>query len=224
MTVRRGLRGMALVAGIAAAVIAAGTPFAHASTTAAEDGADTFNVAKGTAVTATSTKIVFSVPQASLTITCTASSLSGKTGAGLTIGIGPGTFNDGIKPCNDTLGFSDSFKSNTTNGAWMLIERDFTNSGSGDEGMPEPNATGDRLVIRIPKAGLVDTNNWPCTLTFAPTAAVSVSGTYNDAGTFTIKGAKTPVSVSGPVFCGPASQTATITATYKVSPGIFDKG
>jgi hypothetical protein len=79
-------------------------------------------------------------------------------------------------------------------------------------------------MIHVPKAGLTDRNNWPCSLTFAPSGNVSISGAYNDAGTFTIKNAKIPISMSGPAFCGPASQTVTLTATYTLSPGLFDKG
>jgi hypothetical protein len=216
---------MALVVGITTAVMAAGTPFAHASPSASEDGQDTFNVAKGTAVSATSSKVVISVPLASLLITCTASSLAGRTGTSLTFSIGLPTFNDGSsKSCNDNLGFTDTFKSSTLNGAWTLTEKDFTNGGAGDEGLTEPNATGDRMVIRLPKAGLTDQNNWPCSIIFAPSATASISGTYNDAGMFVVKGAKVPVSVSGPSFCGPTSQTATITGTYRLTPGIFDRG
>jgi hypothetical protein len=174
--------------------------------------------------------VVFNVPATSpsMVVTCTASAFAGKTGKTLTLGIGLPTFNDGASaPCNDTAGslhFTDTFQSNSTNGAWFLTEKDFTNAGVGDEGLPEPNSTGDRMAIRIPKGGLVDTNNWPCTLVFAPSGAVSIGGTYNDAGTLTIKGAKVPISMTGPAFCGPASQTVTVTVTYKLSPALFDQG
>jgi hypothetical protein len=79
-------------------------------------------------------------------------------------------------------------------------------------------------MIHMPKAGLVDTNNWPCHLTFAPSGSASISGAYNDAGTFSVKNAKIPISMSGPAFCGPASQTVMLTAAYTLTPGIFDKG
>jgi hypothetical protein len=139
--------------------------------------------------------------------------------------IGLPSLSDGSgRPCSDTLGFTDTFKSNAGNGAWTLAEKDFTNAGAGDEGLPEPNATGDRMMIRLPKAGLTDTNNWPCSITFAPTAAATISGAYNDAGMLVVKDSKVPVSVIGPSFCGPAMQTAMVTATYRVTPAIFDKG
>jgi hypothetical protein len=192
----------------------------------AEDGADTFNVAPGTSVGLSSTQVVISVPSSSpaMVITCTTSSLSGKTKSSLTFPTGIPVFSDAGSSCSDNLGFTDSFAANATHGSWSVHEKDFTNASQGDEGLPEPNATGDKFVIHMPTAGLVDTNNWPCSLTFAPAASASISGTYNDAGTFAIKNAKIPVSVSGPPFCGPASQTVTLTATYTLSKSLFDQG
>jgi hypothetical protein len=216
----------AALAGIVSALLG-GTTFVSAAPNAVEDGADTFNVASGTAVTGMTAKVVFNVPSTSpsMVVTCTASGFAGKTGNTLAFGIGLPSFNDGAgKPCNDNLFFTDTFQSNNTNGAWMLVEKDFTSAGVGDEGLAEPNAAGDRMVIRIPKGGLTDTNNWPCTFTFAPAGAVVIGGAYNDAGTLTIKSAKVPVTVVGPGFCGPASQTVTVTVTYTLNPALFDKG
>jgi hypothetical protein len=216
----------AAVAGIVS-VLLAGTTIVYASPNTAEDGADTFNVATGTSVTAMTAKVVFSVPSTvpSMVVTCTASGFAGKTGKALTFSIGLPTFSDGGgTPCTDNLGFTDTFHSSSAIGAWTLGERDFTNGGVGDEGLAEPNATGDRMVIRLPMAGLTDTNNWPCSFTFAPSGAVMIGGAYNDAGTLMIRGAKVPVTVSGPSFCGPASQTVTVTVTYKLSPALFDQG
>ncbi len=216
----------ALVAAAAAAIIA-GSTFVYASPTAAVDGGDTFNVAPGTSVSMTTTTVTISVPSTSpaMVITCTTSSITGTTKASLTYPTGLPILADASGgPCTDSLGFTDSFAANTTNGPWSVREKDFTNSGAGDEGLPEPNAAGDKLVIGLPKAGLVDTNNWPCSFTFAPAGAATISGAYNDAGKFAIKNAKLPVAVSGPPFCGPASQTVTLTTTYSVSPAIFDIG
>jgi len=214
-----------------AALAALLVPFLSAASTSAtstpEDGADTFSVASGTAVTFSSSKVTISVPGSSpsLTITCTSSTLSGKTKSSLKFPTGLPLLTDASNAsCTDNLGFSDSFKANSANGSWAVAEKDFTNAGAGDEGLPEPNATGDKFMIHMPKAGLVDTNNWPCSLTFAPSGSASISGAYNDAGTFTVKNAKIPISMSGPAFCGSASQTVTLTATYKLTPGIFDKG
>jgi hypothetical protein len=215
----------AVVVGMATALVA-GSAFAHASP-AVVDGGDTFNVAPGTAVTSSTAKVVISVPSTSpsMVITCTSSIFAGKTGATMKFTIGLPSFSAATGgPCADNLHFTDSFRSNTTNGPWTLNEKDFSNNGTGDEALPEPNATGDKLVITLPKAGLIDTNNWPCSIVFAPSGAALIAGAYNDGGTFTIKNAKIPVSVSGPPFCGPASQTVTLTATYTLTPGFFDHG
>jgi hypothetical protein len=197
------------------------------ATSAVEDGADTFSVAAGTAVTFSSSKVVISVPSTSppIMITCTSSTFHGKTRSSLRFPTGLPLFTDASNAvCTDTLGFTDSFAANSTNGSWAVAEKDFTNAGAGDEGLPEPNATGDKFMIHMPKAGLIDTNNWPCSLTFAPSGNATITGAYNDAGTLSVKNVKIPISMSGPAFCGPASQTVTLTATYKLSPGIFDKG
>jgi hypothetical protein len=219
-------RATAVVVGMAAA-LAAGSAFAQASPSVV-DGGDTFNVAPGTPVAGSSAMVVIVLPTTSfgmMKITCTSSIFAGKTGATLRFSIGLPSFSAATGgPCSDYLGFTDSFQSNTTNGPWTVTEKDFANNGAGDEALPEPNATGDKLLITIPKAGLVDTNNWPCGIVFAPTAAAVIAGAYNDGGTFKITNAKIPVSVSGPAFCGPKSQTVTFTATYKLTPGFFDHG
>jgi hypothetical protein len=208
-----------------AAALVAGSAFALASP-AVVDGGDTFNVAPGTSVSGNSAKVVISVATApSMIITCNAASFAGKTGTTLKFSIGLPSLRDVTGgPCTDTQHFTDSFQSNTTNGPWTLAEKDFSNAGAGDEALPEPNATGDKLVITIPKAGLIDTNNWPCTIVFAPTGAALIAGAYNDGGTLKINNARIPVSVSGPPFCGAAAQMVTLTATYTLTPGFFDHG
>ena len=230
--VRRARRAVRRRIGIAIAALAALlVPLLSATSTSAtstaEDGADTFNVASGTAVMLSSSKVMISVPGSSpsLMITCTSSTFRGKTRSSLRFPTGLPLFTDASNTsCTDNLGFTDSFAANSVNGSWAVAEKDFTNAGAGDEGLPEPNATGDKFMIHMPKAGLVDTNNWPCSLTFAPSGNASISGAYNDAGTFSVKNVKIPISMSGPAFCGPASQTVTLTATYTLNPGISDKG
>jgi hypothetical protein len=50
-----------------------------------------------------------------------------------------------------------------------------------------------------------------------------VTGKYNDAGTLKFTAASIPVVFSAA--CSPVSgSTATMTATYTLSPGIFDQG
>ena len=215
------------IAALAALLVPLLSATSTSATSAPEDGGDTFSVASGTAVTFSSSKVTISVPGSSpsLTITCTSSTFRGKTRTSLQFPTGLPLFTDASNAaCTDNLGFTDSFAANSVNGLWAVTEKDFTNAGAGDEGLPEPNATGDRFVIHMPKAGLIDTNNWPCSLTFAPSGNATISGAYNDAGTLSVKNVKIPISMSGPAFCGPASQTVTLTATYTLTPGIFDQG
>ena len=77
------------LAGIVTALMT-GITTVNASPSLAEDGADTFNVASGTSVTAMTSSVVISVPSTvpSMTVTCTASSFAGKTGITLAFGIG----------------------------------------------------------------------------------------------------------------------------------------
>jgi hypothetical protein len=217
---------LVLMVAIASAV-AVSTTFASAAPNAKEDGADTFNVAKGTAVRGTNSgTVIFSASTSAgtITVSCSLSTFSGKTGTILTVGIAPPIFGNAAMPaCKDSLGFTDTFKSNSLNGKWSLTEKDFTNKGTGDEGLPEPNATGDTMVIIVPKAGLVDSNSSApgCTITFAPSGAAHVRGKYNDGGALTIKSASIPVSATG---CPVTGTTATVTVTYNLSPAIFDIG
>jgi hypothetical protein len=216
----------ALTVGIAA-VIVASTTYAAAAPNAKEDGADTFSVASGTTVRGTSTGTVTFAATTSagtITVTCSLSTFTGKTGTTLKIGIAPPTFADAAAPmCTDSLGFTDTFHANSLNGKWSVVEKDFTNSGAGDEGLPEPNATGDKMTITMPKAGLVDSNSSApgCTITFAPSGAAHITGTYNDAGTLTIKNASIPATTAG---CAVTGTSATLTVTYTLSPAIHDIG
>jgi hypothetical protein len=56
-----------------------------------------------------------------------------------------------------------------------------------------------------------------CVLTVAPTGAVNVTGTYNDAGT--IQDTNKTIPVTG---AGCSSSTSTVTATVILSPAVFD--
>ena len=167
---RRAVRrrmGMAIAA-LGALLVPLLSATSTSATSAPEDGADTFSVASGTAVVLSSSKVTISVPGSSpsLTITCTSSTFRGKTRSSLRFPTGLPLFTDASNTsCTDNIGFTDSFAANSVNGSWAVAEKDFTNAGAGDEGLPEPNAKGDKFVIHMPKAGLIDTNNWPCSLT-----------------------------------------------------------
>ena len=78
--------------------------------------------------------------------------------------------------------------------------------------------------LHIPQAGLIDSSSLAsgCTVTAAPSAPVNVTGKYNDAGTFKILNKSIPVSFSAA--CPVSTSTASMSATYTLSPGIFDVG
>jgi hypothetical protein len=219
---------IALLAGVASA-ISAGTTLVVAAPQAAEDGTDTFNVAKGTTVNATNSgnvTISAATSFGTLVVTCTLSTWSGKTGTTLKFVITPPTFTDAAAPqCTDNFGFNDTITSNSTNGNWFVKEKDFSNKGAGDEGLPEPNATGDKMQIHIPQAGVVDSNSSAsgCTITAAPSGPVNLTGKYDDAGTLKVSNASVPVSISAACPAS-GSGTATVSMTYKLSPAIFDVG
>jgi hypothetical protein len=205
-------------------VLSAGTTLVLAASN--EDGADTFDVPQGTTVTATNSgdvTITVSTSFGSLTITCTFASATGRTGSGLKFTIAPPTFSDGGgAPCTDSLGFSDSFSTNSTNGKWSVKELDFTNKGAGDETLAEPNATGDRIALTIPQAGLVDTNSTGCVVTAAPSGPATLKGSYDDAGTARFSGVTVPVSESSS--CPTTSGTVSVSVTFRVSPALYDLG
>ncbi len=175
---------------------AAGATVGHASSVGGEDGPDTFNVPRGTAVTATNAgPAVFTAVDptvGAITVTCTDSTFSGKTNQGLRFGITPPTYTNAGGPCTDNFAFTDTF---TSTGKWMVRERDAKN----DEGA---DSTADKMTIKIPQAGLVDVNSVGCTITFAPSGPVNVTGQYDDAGNLSISNASIPVAVSGATLPG----------------------
>jgi hypothetical protein len=154
-----------------------------------EGHTDTFNVAHGTRVHGTNSGDAvfvfgYGIGLGTTVVTCKVATFIGTARNSLKIGIGQPAFNNGGKSCTDinrsSLGCytcivtgTDTFTSNNTNGKWLLEERDFNNNGAGDDRLPEPNATGDKVTITIPKAGLVDVNTtWEkCTITYAPWGA-----------------------------------------------------
>lgn len=216
-------RLVALTVGVLGLVAAGITP-GHASSSSGgpEDGQDTYNVPAKTLVTATNASSITFAANTSIgpvSVTCTTSVFSGKTGTTLRIATTPPTFTDGSGPCTDSAGGQDTVTSNTTNGKWSLTEKDLAN----DEGLPEPNATGDMMILAIPQAGIVDVASIGCTVTIAPTAAAKLVGTYNDAGTITFTKKSVPVALSGSS-CPATASTAKVTVTYTLNPAIFDQG
>jgi len=203
---------------IAGTAVAASVLLTTSTVLAAGDTDDHFSLAKGATVSGalkTGTNMVFkgTINGVPITVNCTSFSASGKIPAtGLVVTVGP----PAISGCTDSLGGTDTIKTNATNGTWKVSEIDLAN----DEAGTEPNSTGDRVKLTIPKAGasFSSTILSGCVVTAAPTAAVGVTGKYNDVSTDTVTNAKIAVSSTG---CSAASPT-TVSATVILSPSVHD--
>ena len=184
---------------------------------ASTDTDDHLSVPTGTTVTGalkTGTNMVFhgTINGVPITVNCKTFSASGKTPAkGITVTLpAPPT----ISGCTDTIGGTDTLKTNQTNAKWKLKGVDAPN----DENQTEPN-TGDKLTLIIPKAGATFTSSVlpGCTLTAAPSASAGVAGKYDDVNTDTVTNASIAVTAAG---C--SASTAKVSATVVLSPGFND--
>lgn len=138
-------------------------------------------------------------------------------------GLGPFTLsNPAVSGCTDNVGGTDTVTSNKTNGPWTAT---YVNS----TGSPSP----DLVRLSIPKAGLkLVSSAYPsCIVTYAPSAAGIVSGSYDNAGNLQFTNASISYSATGTCPPGTGSGTATLTSALKsgaagtpgfsVSPVIF---
>jgi hypothetical protein len=164
-------------------------------------------------------------PLNGLTVTCTAST-TGFVLSSKGTGLGPMTLNNPtFTGCKDSLGGTDTIKSNSTNGKWTTT---YVNS----PGSPTPN----QIKIGIPKAGqtLVSSVAPNCTITVQPTAAGSVAGSYDNAGHLRLTGQSISYTAAGAVGAcptGTGSGTASFstvlksggtgTPGYLVTPPVF---
>jgi hypothetical protein len=108
-----------------------------------------------------------------------------------------------ISGCTDSLGGTDTVKTNGTNGKWSLT---LTKSA--------PYT----MTLTIPKAGATFTSSIEagCTITAAPTAAAGVAGSYDGTSTDTVKNASIPTSGSG---CTSTSAKTSATVVLSPAPG-----
>jgi hypothetical protein len=181
-----------VIVGVSAAAIVLGTTTAvYAS------------VAPGTTVTGTSSSTVFNgtIDGVAISVTCTnfTDSVVVPAGAKKTLDIPPATING----CTDTLGGTDTIKTNDKDGKWEL----------------KTNGAGTKLTLVIPEKGATFTSSVlsGCKITAAPTAAVDVVGTYNSSnGTDTVTNA--PIAVKGKG-CSATSASTTTTVTFSPNPG-----
>jgi hypothetical protein len=195
------------------AIAAIGAPIVVAAT---KDKDDNVSPAS-TKVTATSMKTVLSATiivngkKIPVTSTCTSSSTTGITPKK---GLGPWTTSDpSFSGCTDNLGGTDTV--NTT-GTWTVTFIDARK----DENKEGP----DSLKLKVPKAGVTITSSAfkRCTITVAPKAAVSLKGTYDDAGTLGFSSAPAPFATSSGCPGGAQTGTAKFTAAYALKPAIKD--
>ncbi|MER7519569.1 hypothetical protein [Streptomyces sp. NPDC126499] len=154
----------------------------------------------------------------STTMTCTVSASVPTSGANnkvpaapanhnaagpVTVPVNPPTFSG----CTTNIsGVSVTVTSNATNGAWTL---------STQNGAP---VTGG---FTIPKGGVVlKTSGFAsCTITASPSGPTAVNGTWTNGApsTLAIANAPVPATVTGGFLCPTGNQSATFSATYRIS-------
>jgi hypothetical protein len=119
--------------------------------------------------------------------------------------------------CKDNFGGKDTVVTNSNNGPWTLTFID----ASADESLEgNPLGPSDQLVLGIPQDAGTFTSTLlsGCTGTIAPNGPAALAGKYNDKNTFTLSGAKLPISGTG---CT-TPKTAGVSATFILAPGFKD--
>jgi hypothetical protein len=205
--------------GVMAAVV---TPVVIAATGDTDDHiSPASTVVKAALKTGTKTTFTGTVGGIAVTQHCTGSSTSGKTPA---TGLGPFTTSPPtFTGCTDSLGGTDTVKTNATNGAWKIT---FLDKASEVETAAEGtgSTSGDKIRITIPIKGATLTSSAAptCTITVAPTAKANVTGAYNDINTLTITNAPVPAATSAGCPGGAGTTTGHFSATYVLTPKMHD--
>lgn len=139
-------------------------------------------------------------------------------------GLGPFTLSDpSFTGCSDNFGGTDMITSNSTNGPWTATYLNSTGSSNPD-----------KIALGIPKAGLTLVSNVEsgCTVTAAPSSRISISGSYDNAGSLGFSNQTITYSATGMCpFGGTGTGAATFSTAlkagatgipvYSVSPAIF---
>jgi hypothetical protein len=186
---------------------------------AVADTDDHFNVKSGTAVSATlkaGTHLTFTLNLSGIVITIncnsfTASMKTPSSGLSMTLGTPPK-----IGVCTDNFGGIDIL---TTSGVWRLAEIDASN----DESRTEPNL--DRMRLTIPKDGVSISFSVlaGCTVRLAPVGPVSLTGSYDDKGTFQLINLPSSENSSSACPGGAAIGNAAVNGTIVLSPSLSDR-
>ncbi|HLI23957.1 MAG TPA: hypothetical protein VKU91_03315 [Acidimicrobiales bacterium] len=139
-----------------------------------------------------------------ITVTCTTVTVKGKTPAdGMVI---KASVNPTITGCTDSLGGTDTVKTNSTNGAWKLA-------------WSSPTAA----AVVIPKAGATFSSSFlgaACTIVIAPSGTAKLKASFNNStGVVTVTNQALPVAPSSTSSCT-ASSTATMNLQLSSSPKV----
>jgi hypothetical protein len=194
-----------------AAVIAIGAPVVLAAADTDDNIAPANTTVKASLITGGNAVFTGTVSGVAVTSTCKVSSTTFKTPAH---GLGPVTTSNPVfSSCTDSLGGTDTVKTNSTNGKWMATFVDAANDEAAEK-------AGDLLKLTIPKAGatIVSSVLPTCKITVAPTKAAAVSSSYDDKSRAGFRKVAIPTSGTG---CT-TSATGSFTAIYILSPGIHD--
>jgi hypothetical protein len=166
-----------------------------------------FAIAPGTKVTASlkaGTTMTFSgdIDSLPITVTCKKFSASGIIPSGKVYSMDLSA-PPAVTGCTDSIGGTDTFKTNQTNGKWII---------SVTKTSPY------KLTLTIPTKGatFTSTKEKGCVITGAPTKADGVVGTYNGVNTDTVKNASITTKGTG---CTSTNAKTSATIVLSPSPG-----
>lgn len=156
---------------------------------------------KGALAPSTTMQFQGTISGIATTVTCTGFKAKGKVVAGDTtkMDIPPVK----ITGCTDSLGGTDTVKTNDTHGSWEL-----TTSGT------------NTLNLVVPKEGATFTTSAlaGCVITVAPTTPQNIAGVYSSsAGSDTVTNSS--FKVKGNSICSASSSTASATVDFTPNPG-----
>jgi hypothetical protein len=194
-----------------AALTAISAPLVLAAADTDDNIAPASTTVKASLLTGSNAVFTGTVSGVAVTSTCKVSTTAFKTPAH---GLGPVTTSNPVfSSCTDSLGGTDTVKTNSTNGTWKATFLDVANDEAKE-------VAGDRLKLTIPKAGatIVSSVLPTCKITVAPSAAANAIAKYNDVNRLGF--AKAPIPTSG-TGCT-TSATGSYSANYTLTPGIHD--
>jgi hypothetical protein len=194
-----------------AALTAIGAPLVLAAGETDDNIAPASTTVKASLIAGGNAVFTGTVSGVTVTSTCKVSSTTFKTPAH---GLGPVTTSNPVfTSCTDSLGGTDTVRTNSTNGTWKATFIDVANDEAKE-------VLGDKLRLTIPKAGatIVSSVLSTCKITVAPSGPANAVANYNDVNRAGLNKAPIPTSGTG---CT-TSATGSFSAIYILSPGIHD--